>query len=394
LGAFLAVSLVSAHFYGPCNGAEAIPPSNLQGTWELSWTRYGETNVDRIQLTVDGQTMGGRIFGNLILQGTVIGDDVEVKALNSEKKVQATLKGKIEQNHLSGDMDLDNQKFPWSAQRPAVRPPNAPKIHSFQPTRFHNHFSGTIPPVLRLFPGDTVRTETVDAGGYDKGGVQRARGGNPLTGPFYIEGAIPGDTLVIEFTRVGLNRDTAKSGSSIVPIALEPGYLLNQKRVKDFDSTWRLDRELGVAKLAKPSENLKDFTVPLRPMLGCVGVAPGLGQSIASGDLGNYGGNMDFNHIQEGTTLYLPVLQQGALLFLGDGHVAQGDGELTGDALETSMDVEFKVDLLPGKSFGGPRAVNEEYIMKIGIATSLPQALQEATTRLARWLVYHPGPQR
>ena len=103
---------------------------------------------------------------------------------------------------------------------------------------------------------------------------------------------------------------------------------------------------------------------------------------------------MDYNGLREGTTLYLPVYQTGALLFVGDGHAAQGDGELTGDALETSMDVEFTVNLVSGQSTGGPRAENEEYIMAMGIAGSLPDALRQATTALARWLEkeYHLAP--
>ena len=95
---------------------------------------------------------------------------------------------------------------------------------------------------------------------------------------------------------------------------------------------------------------------------------------------------MDYSGIQEGTTVYLPVYQLGALLFVGDGHAAQGDGELTGDALETSMDVEFTVNLVSGTNVSGPRAENEDYIMAMGIAGSLINALQQATTQLARWI--------
>ena len=147
-------------------------------------------------------------------------------------------------------------------------------------------------------------------------------------------------------------------------------------------------------RLAKPSEHLKDFRVKLQPMLGCVAVAPPDKQTVRSGWLGSYGGNMDYNGLREGTTLYLPVNQEGALLFVGDGHAAQGDGELTGDALETSMDVEFTVNLIAGPRRGGPRAENDEYIMAMGIANSLPDALREATTELARWLErdYHLTP--
>src|SRR6185436_19576389 len=96
--------------------------------------------------------------------------------------------------------------------------------------------------------------------------------------------------------------------------------------------------------------------------------------------------NLDYNQIREGTTVYLPVNAPGALLFVGDGHAAQGDGELTGDALETSMQVEFTVSLIKGESTGSPRAENDDYLMSLGIANSLTEAMQSATTDLANWL--------
>jgi acetamidase/formamidase len=226
----------------------------------------------------------------------------------------------------------------------------------------------------------------VDAGGRDSTGKRRSNGGNPETGPFYVEGAMPGDTLVIKFNRIRLNRDSAGSGDRIVDSALNTGYVRDAKFDDKFDSEWKLDRDNGFAMLAKPSEHLKNFRVKLQPMLGCVAVAPPDKQTVRSGWLGPYGGNMDYNGMREGTTLYLPVFQPGANLFVGDGHAAQGDGELTGDALETSMDVEFTVNVISGQGIGGPRAENDEYIMALGIANSLPDALRAATTSLARWL--------
>jgi amidase len=207
-----------------------------------------------------------------------------------------------------------------------------------------------------------------------------------LTGPFYVEGAIPGDTLVVKLNRVRTNRDWAQSGQGIVGNALGPGYLMNLKRAQNFSSRWKLDKEKGVAYLDKPTDPLKGFTVPLQPMLGCVGVAPPGRDVIRTGDSGVFGGNMDYNQIREGTTVYLPVFHDGALLFMGDGHAAQGDGELTGDALETSMEFEFTVDVISEKSIGAPRAENAEFLMAIGIGGSLDQALQRATTEMARWL--------
>jgi amidase len=246
--------------------------------------------------------------------------------------------------------------------------------------------SSRVTPVMRIHPGDTVRTWAVDAGGRDKQGVQRSPGGNPQTGPFYIEGAMPNDTLVVRLNRVRMNRDWAGSGNSIMRNALEPGTLANLKWDPAFPSRWKLDAQKNIAFLEKPSEALKSFTVPLQPMLGCVAVAPQGDLSIRTTDSGRFGGNMDYNQIREGTTLYLPVYHPGALLFLGDGHAAQGDGELTGDALETSMDFEFTVDLIPGRNFGHPLAENAEFLMSIGIGGSLDQALQQATSGMVRWL--------
>jgi acetamidase/formamidase len=161
---------------------------------------------------------------------------------------------------------------------------------------------------------------------------------------------------------------------------------MNLKRAQNFNSRWKLDKEKGVAYLEQPTDPLKNFTVPLQPMLGCVGVAPPGGNVIRTGDSGVFGGNMDYNQIREGTTVYLPVFYDGALLFMGDGHAAQGDGELTGDALETSMDIEFTVDVIAGQSFGHPLAENAEFLISIGIGGSLEQALQQATSGMVRWL--------
>ncbi len=127
-------------------------------------------------------------------------------------------------------------------------------------------------------------------------------------------------------------------------------------------------------------------SVKLAPMLGCVGVALPGHDALRSGHLGSFGGNMDYNQIREGVTMYFPVYHPGALLFVGDGHAVEGDGELTGDALETSMDVEFTVDVIEGQSADMPRAENGEYLMALGIGNSLTDALQTATTNLSQWL--------
>ena len=360
--------------------------ADISGVWEMSIIQFGEAVVNRITFRADGERITGTGAGNATVEGKLQGQKIEFELKRPNGTVMASALGTVKDDTMSGTVTLAGPQFTWTARRAATRPPNAPRLHEFMPEQFNSIFASTIPPVLHIFPGDTVKTKTVDAGGRDYMGTRRALGGNPLTGPFYIEGALPGDTLVVRFTRVRLNRDSAGSGSSIVPSLLLPGYFRSLTPANDLDGNWRLDRERGVAVLAKPSERLKNFTVPLQPMLGCVGVAPPRNQAIGSGNLGAHGGNLDYNQIREGTTIYLPVFHAGALLFVGDGHAAQGDGELTGDALETSMDVEFTVEVQQGKSIGNPRAENDEFLMALGIGASLNEAVQRATTELARWL--------
>jgi amidase len=240
--------------------------------------------------------------------------------------------------------------------------------------------------VLHIFPGDTVHTESVDAGGWDARGTHRVFGGNPLTGPFYIEGAMPGDALVVKLTRVRLNRDSAQSGDGVVGSALDPYYFRDQPKIEHFDSEWKLDRETQTGTLKNPTDRLKNYKIPLRPMIGCIGVAPPANQSFRSGHLGNWGGNMDYNQIVEGTTVVLPVYLPGALLFIGDGHATQGDGELAGDALETSMEIEFTVDVERDANIDAARFENDEYVMTSGVGNSLEDALQGATTGMSQYL--------
>jgi amidase len=200
------------------------------------------------------------------------------------------------------------------------------------------------------------------------------------------ENAIPGDTLIVHFNRIRLNRDSAISSPLIANGALTPGYIEQRERVENYNSDWTLDLKSGFASLAKPTDTMKNYKVPLAPMLGCVGVAPPGGMRYRSGYLGQYGGNLDYNQLREGVTVYLPVFVPGALLFVGDGHAAQGAGELTGNALETSMDVEFTVSVEEGAAPGNPRLENSDYLMASGIAGSLDEAFRGATTNLVRWL--------
>src|ERR1700692_3850390 len=133
-------------------------------------------------------------------------------------------------------------------------------------------------------------------------------------------------------------------------------------------------------------------------MLGCVGVAPPGDFSPTSGPSGSYGGNMDYNEIGEGATVIFPVYQPGALLYLGDGHALMADGEPTGTGVETSMDVEFSVEVRKAAQVTAPRVETADHVITIGpqpeFASSLDRALQMATTDMVRWLVadYHLEP--
>jgi amidase len=366
--------------------AVSLSAADISGKWNFNLISFGEEiGAANLELKLDGTKLSGTI-NELKLEGTVQGDKLKFTATRPNGEKFGEFEGHVSGDQLSGKAQRGSDDLEWTAKRPIVVHAT-PQTRDFVPTQFHRFFSGTIPPALHINPGDTVRTSTVDAGGRDATNKRRSNGGNPETGPFYVEGAMPGDTLVVHFNRIRLNRDSAESGDRIVGSALNSGYIEDAKYDEKFSSEWKLDRENGFAMLAKPSEHLKNFKVKLQPMLGCVAVAPPDKQTFRAGWLGGWGGNMDYNGIREGVTVYLPVNQPGASLFVGDGHATQGDGELTGDALETSMDVEFTVNVISGEGMsGGPRAENDEYIMALGIAGSLPDALRQATTSLARWL--------
>jgi amidase len=365
--------------------AAGLSAATLDGVWEFTVTRFGEPDYARSTFTTSGDKLTGQ-SGDLTLDGTVQGDTITFAAREKDGKVFGDFKGTLVEGVLVGTAKIGGEAATWTAQRPAERPVGGRKEHRFFTRTYQRQFSSTIAPVMRIFPGDSVSTSTVDASGVDANGTRRSAGGNPLTGPFYIENAWPGDTLVVRFTHIRLNRDSAIHSDAIVGSAFDPDYFRDLKRTEGFDSDWKLDRQLGVATLKNPTPKLKNLAVKLAPMLGCVGVAPPGNQSFQSGNLGSFGGNLDYNQIREGVTLYLPVYHPGALLFVGDGHAVQGDGELTGDALETSMDVDFTVDVVPGQALDMPRAENGEYLMAMGIGGSLMEALQAATTNLAQWL--------
>jgi amidase len=299
-----------------------------------------------------------------------------------------TLVGRLSLRLRNGALSGNGTLYGAPVTISAVRPPGpneAPQVHDFKPASFVIQFSARNPPVLRIKPGDTVRTFTLDNEGRDAALQYRGMPGNTLTGPFWIEGAMPGDTLVVKLNKVELNRDTASMyGSAISEKALLGGYA--QTPTPGWGRIWLLDRQKGVARPEKPGDRLAALELPLKPMVGSIGVAPPLNQSLFAGDLGFHGGNLDYSRVTTGATIYLPVWQAGAYFALGDGHALQGDGELSGQGLETSLNVEFTVDLIKGDALGQPWMEDADYVMVSGIDNGLDMSLQRATTGLALWL--------
>jgi amidase len=356
------------------------------GKWISILKFFDEPNYGRLQLELNGTKLTGKL-GNDAFDGTFQNGQIE-GTVKPNPSTTIQLHGTVLNGRIEGTGRVVEQKIDlkWEATREPAKTNTAATTHNFEPTRFHQFFSDAIEPALHINPGDTVKTWSVDAGGTDPKGVRRTSGGNPLTGPFYVKGAIPGDTLVVHFNRIRLNRDSAISSPLIVNGALNPGYVEQRMPVEGYNADWKLDLQGGFASLAKPTETMKEYKVPLAPMLGCVGVAPQGGMRYRSGFLGSYGGNMDYNQLREGITVYLPVYAPGALLFVGDGHAAQGAAELTGNALETSMNIEFTVEVQTGGAPPNPRMENADYLMASGIAGSIYEAFRGATTNLVRWL--------
>ena len=256
--------------------------------------------------------------------------------------------------------------------------------HRFTPTHYYTAM-GTYEPVLRIADGDTVITTTVDAAGHDAANEPVTPRGNPQTGPFFVEGAEPGDTLAVSLDHLRPNRRFGFTSTILAANVVDPWYVSEFPRERQR-AEWDIDSEAGTATLLKPETKLGRLTLPLRPMLGCFGVAPPDGQAISTATSANHGGNMDYKGFEQGVVVYFPVFAPGALFFLGDGHAVQGDGEIVGTGIEISFDVQFTVRLLKVKRIHWPRAENETHILTAGNARPLDQALQHATTEMVRWL--------
>ena len=274
----------------------------------------------------------------------------------------------------------------------AGAPALAQTTHKFKATAGVQTFA-VRPAVLTIKPGDIVETATFSrAGDYydpDKAGPWPGE-----VGPFFIEGAAPGDTLVVRILKLAPNRDIAISnhtGTGISGVSGDSRTRMLNDPLPARRFVWRLDRQRMIGRLELPNSASKSIELPLRPMLGRVAVAPAGEEAWGGLWPGDFGGNLDASDVAQGATIHLPVFHPGALFYFGDFHALQGDGEIIGSGLESTADVTFQFDLIKGRRIRWPRIENDEYIMVAGSVRPLIDALRIAYVELIEWLVADYG---
>lgn len=244
-------------------------------------------------------------------------------------------------------------------------------------------------PVLRVKPGTVLISKT------NFGAYYAAQGGAfpGEVGPIWVEGATPNDHLAIEIIRVHPNYQYAAAN-------LRPtfGGLQTDNRVRLLNDPiptrrylWELDTVRMTGRTDMPNSRVKTMEIDLQPMLGRLGVAPRGEEAFGGLWPGDFGGNMDVQEARVGSTVHLPVFHDGAYFYFGDGHARQGQGELTGTGLETSMDVILRIDLVKGKPISWPRIEDKDYIMVVGAARPLIDAFRLAHVELIEWMTADYG---
>ena len=213
------------------------------------------------------------------------------------------------------------------------------------------------------------------------------KGDNPLTGPFYVEGAEPGDTLAIDFLSLEVNSNQGVGAFAPGFGALNSTFYTPMVNPPLPERIWLypIDNAARTATFRALDSNFS-VKIPLHNFLGCIGVAPAGGEARSSVVPAEFGGNMDAPETSVGNTLYLPVNVPGALLYMGDGHAAMGDGEVAGTAVEVPLRVRLRVSVVKGKRIEWPRFENQDEIMAAGIYRPLDDSLRIAFTQLIGWI--------
>jgi acetamidase/formamidase len=272
---------------------------------------------------------------------------------------------------------------------------------SLTPAHVHwGYYDAKVPPALRLASGDRVRVETMVAGGLqrlrlagateseipeslkvvERVVTERGPGAHPMTGPIFVEGAEPGDTLEVRILGIEFLHSFGVNAFSPGGGVLPDDFPYAQLRL----FRWR------------PGADRVEFkpgvTLPIAPFFGSIGVAPPpLVGRISSRPPGWHGGNLDNKDLVAGSVLYLPVHVSGALLSVGDGHALQGDGEVTGTALETSLRGTFELRVRKGQRLRWPRAETPTHYIAMGLHEDLDEATRLATREMIEFLVAEKG---
>jgi acetamidase/formamidase len=367
----------------------------LSGPFDSQYT----AQYNHVDLKASGTKLNG-MWGAYTLAGTMTGAKVDISLTDASGKPMGTLTGEMSGDGFSGTgsvvparrlggggggmgMVQPPTEVTWKLTR-AATPPSAPHTYDFEPNVAYGTYSAAEPPNLHIFPGDTVNTRTMDQA-RDTNIIRHGSGGDANIGPFYVEGALPGDTLVVHLIKLRTNKPIGRQGSRFNQYAVTQAYQLSAQYDPSFDGSWLQDPDKGIATLPA-SPGLPHLTIPLKPMLGCISVAPPGEEQWGGTELGPFGGNMDYNDNAQGTTLYFPVFHPGALLGMGDAHGAMGDGEVVGTGLETSVDVTFSVDVIRNYASSQVRAETADYLISFGVSGSVPESIQLATTQLAEWV--------
>ena len=247
----------------------------------------------------------------------------------------------------------------------------------------HNRWSRTIPPVLRVPSGAVIEVETKEASDEQISATSTVEDFlnmdsskvHPLTGPVYVEGAEVGDVLAVtllEIEPLGWGWTGARPGGGFLPdIAQEP-----------FLKTFQIDKGATTTRFSDT------ISIPIKPFPGVMGVAPDTDEMLRTRPPRENGGNMDDKHMTEGTVVYFPILVEGALFSIGDTHAAQGDGEVSGIAIEAPMRIVYQLDVIKGgRAISEPQYETDEYYAVTAFATTIDEAARKATRFMIDYLV-------
>src|SRR6202163_4164561 len=250
----------------------------------------------------------------------------------------------------------------------------------------------TAEPVLRLKSGDILDTNTLDCfgNGLKKPGdtLSMATGDNPLAGPFYVEGAEPGDTLAVKILDLQVDGDTGVGAFSAGFGSISASHytpMIETSPLPEKIWFYHIDHAANAATF-KALDSDFSVKIPLHPFFGCIGVAPAEGEARTSVVPAEFGGNMDSPEASVGNTVFFPVNGKGGLFYIGDGHAAMGDGEIAGTAIEVPLKARVQLSVIKGRTIAWPQFENDGAIMTVGAYRPLDDAVRIAFTELVHWI--------